>query len=142
MAKELFEFSDRYREAKPAPLATNHTLERGKAFLELITRISVKDRAIALSIVNQFDLCDYNDYKTSQDGTRRHAYKHCVRYLQETGETWQVIVQSDKDGRGYRYLAPAQIGNRAFLPAIPLDIRKAISKRYGVDIPIDGIATG
>ena len=70
MAKELFEFSDRYRKVKPAPLATNHTLERGKAFLELITRISVKDRAIALSIVNQFDLYDYNDYKTSQDGTR------------------------------------------------------------------------
>jgi hypothetical protein len=138
MAKELFEFSDRYREAKPAPLVTNHTLERGKAFLELITRISVKDRAIALSIVNQFDLYDYNDYKTSQDGTRRHVYKHCVRYLQETGETWQFIVQSDKDGRGYRYLAPAQIGNRAFFPVIPSDIRKLISERYGVDIPIDG----
>ncbi len=61
-----------------------------------------------------------------------------MRYLQETGETWQFIVQSDKDGRGYRYLAPAQIGNRAFLPAIPSDIRKAISKRYGVDIPIEG----
>jgi hypothetical protein len=138
MAKELFEFSDRYREAKPAPLATNNTLERGKAFLELITRISVKDRAIALSIVNQFDLYDYNDYKTSQDGVRRHVYCHSVRYKQETGETWQFIVQSDKDGRGYRYLAPAQIGNRAFLPSIPLDIRKAISERYGVDIPIDG----
>lgn len=138
MAKEYFEFSDRYREAKPAPLVINHTLERGKAFLELITRISVESRAIALSIVNQFDLYDYNDYKTSQDGTRRHVYKHCVRYLQETGETWQFIVQTDKDGRGYRYLAPAQIGNRAFLPAIPSDIRKAISERYGVDIPIDG----
>jgi len=138
MAKEYFEFSDRYREAKPAPLQTNHTLERGKAFLELITRISVKERAIAISIVDQFKLYDYNDYKTSQDGKRRHVYKHCVRYLQETGETWQFIVQSDKDGRGYRYLAPAQIGNRAFLPAIPSDIRKAISERYGVDIPIDG----
>ena len=138
MAKEYFEFSDRYREAKPAPLVTNHTLERGKAFLELITRISVKDRAIALSIVNQFDLYDYNDYKTSQDGVRRHVYCHSVRYKQETGETWQFIVQSDKDGRGYRYLAPAQIGNRAFFPVIPSDIRKLISERYGVDIPIDG----
>ena len=119
-------------------LQTNHTLERGKAFLELITRISVKDRAIALSIVNQFDLYDYNDYKTSQDGTRRHVYCHSVRYKQETGETWQFIVQSDKDGRGYRYLAPAQIGNRAFFPVIPSDIRKLISERHSVDIPIDG----
>jgi hypothetical protein len=31
-----------------------------------------------------------------------------------------------------------KIGNRAFLPAIPSDIRKAISKRYGIDIPIEG----
>ena len=138
MAKEYFEISDRYREAKPSPLVTNQTLERGKAFLELITRISIKDRAIALSIVNQFDLYDYNDYKTSQDGKRRHVYCHSVRYIQETGETWQFIVQSDKDGRGYRYLAPSQIGNRAFFPVIPSDIRKLISERYSVDIPIDG----
>ncbi|MBD2152502.1 DUF3854 domain-containing protein [Pseudanabaena sp. FACHB-1277] len=138
MAKEYFEFSDRYREAKPAPLATNHTLERGKAFLERITRISVKDRAIALSIANQFDLYDYNDYKTSQDGKRRHVYCHSVRYLQETGETWQFIVEAPKTEKGYRYLAPAKIGNRAFFPAIPRDIREAISKRYGVKVPTDG----
>ena len=138
MSKKYFEFSDLYRDVKPAPLVTNHTLERGKAFLELITRISVKDRAIALSIVNQFELYDYNDYKTSQDGTRRHVYKHCVRYLQETGETWQFTVQSDKDGRGYRYLAPSQIGNRAFFPVIPSDIRKFISDRCSVDVPLEG----
>lgn len=138
MAKELFEFSDRYREAKPAPLVTNHTLERGKAFLELITRISVKDRAIALSIVNQFELYDYNDYKTSQDGIRRHVYCHSVRYKQETGETWQFIVEAPKTAKGYRYLAPAKIGNRALLPDIPKDIRKAIGKRYGVKVPLEG----
>ena len=138
MAKEYFEFSDRYREAKPAPLVTNHTLERGKAFLELITRISVESRAIALSIVNQFELYDYNDYRTSQDGLRRHVYCHSVRYIQETGETWQFIVESPKTAKGYRYLAPAKIGNRAFLPDVPKDIRKAIGKRYGVKVPLDG----
>jgi hypothetical protein len=138
MAKELFEFSDRYREAKPAPLVTNHTLERGKAFLELITRISVKERAIALSIVNQFDLYDYNDYKTSQDGVRRHVYCHSVRYKQETGETWQFIVEAPKTAKGYRYLAPAKIGNKALLPDVPRDIRKAIGKRNGVKVPLEG----
>ena len=121
-----------------APLQTNHTLERGNAFLDLITRISVNDRAIALSIVNQFDLYDYNDYKALQDGTRRHVYKHCVRYLQETGETWQFVVEDQKNAKGYRYLAPSQNGNRAFFPAIPRDIRRAINKRYGVKVPIDG----
>lgn len=121
-----------------SPLATNNTLERGKAFLDLITRISVESRAIAQSFVNQFDLYDYNDYKSAQDGIRRHQYRHSVRYIQETGETWQFIVESPKTAKGYRYLAPAKIGNRAFLPAIPSDIRKAIGKRYGVQVPLDG----
>ena len=138
MAKEYFEFSDRYREVKPAPLQTNHTLERGKAFLELITRISVNDRAIALSIVNQFDLYDYNDYKTLQDGKRRHVYCHSVRYKQETGETWQFIVEAQNTSKGYRYLSPAKIGNRAFLPDIPRDIRKAIGDRHSVKVPLEG----
>jgi hypothetical protein len=138
MAKEYFEFSDRYREVKPAPLVTNHTLERGKAFLELITRISVESRAIALSIVNQFELYDYNDYLTSLDGKRRHRYWHSVRYLQESGETWQFIRQDDKDPRGYVYRAPLRNGNRAFLPHVPRDIRKAIGKHYGVQVPNSG----
>jgi hypothetical protein len=138
MAKEFFEFSDRYRDVKPAPLATNHTLERGKAFLELITRISTKDRAIAQSFVSQFGLYDYNDYKTSQDGIRRHQYHHAVRYLQESGETWQFIVESEKDKRGYSYLSPNKNGNRAFFPAVPSDIRKAIGDRYEVDVPLVG----
>jgi len=61
-------------------LEQKNTLERGQTFLELITRISTKDRAIAQSFVNQFDLFDYNDYKTAQDGVRRHQYRHAVRY--------------------------------------------------------------
>ena len=138
MAKKFFEFRDRYREAKPALLVTNHTLDRGKAFLDLITRISVKDRTIALSIINQFELYDYNDYLTSLDSKRRHRYWHSVRYLQESGETWQFIRQSDKDKRGYDYRAQLKIGNRAFLPHVPRDIRKAIGKHYGVQVPKDG----
>ena len=119
-------------------LEQKNTLERGQNFLERITRISTKDRAIAQSFVSQFDLYDYNDYKTSQDGIRRHQYHHAVRYLQENGDTWQFIVQSEKDKRGYSYLAPNKNGNRAFFPAIPRDIRRAINKRYGVKVPIDG----
>jgi hypothetical protein len=141
MSKEIFSFESQYREVnKPAiaPLQTNHTLERGQLFLELITQISTNERAIALSIVNQFELYDYNDYKTAQDGVRRHVYCHSVRYLQESGETWQYVVEAPKIPKGYRYLSPAKIGNRAFLPDIPKDIRKAISKRYGVKVPLDG----
>jgi len=133
MSKEFLDYGDRV-----APLQTKHTLERGQLFLELITRISTNDRAIALSLVSQFELFDYSDYKTKQDGVRRHVYTHSVRYLQESGETWQFIVESQKDRRGYAYLAPRKAGNRAFLPSVPSDIRKAIGDRYGVDVPLDG----
>lgn len=142
MSKEHFSFESQSSEVRKtaaiAPLQTNHTLEHGKAFVELITRISVNDRAIALSIVNQFKLYDYNDYLASLDGKRRHRYWHSVMYLQESGETWQFIRQDYKDKRGYVYRAPSKIGNRAFLPAIPSDIRKAIGDRYGVNVPLDG----
>ena len=119
-------------------LQTNHTLERGKAFLELITDISLNKRAIAQSIVNQFELYDYNDYKTMQDGKRRHTYRHSIRYLQENGEAWQFIVESQHDNRGYSYLAPNKAGNRAFLPNVPTDIRKAIGARYQINVPLTG----
>jgi hypothetical protein len=122
----------------PKELQTNNTLERGKAFLELITGISVNNRAIALSIVNQFELYDYNDYLTSLDGKRRHRYWHSVRYLQEGGETWQFIRQDSKDRRGYVYRSPSKLGNRAFFPNVPSDVRKAIGARYGVDVPENG----
>ena len=117
-------------------LETRNTLECGEAFLELITRISTKNRTIDQSIVNQFELYDYSDYQTSQDGVRRHQYRHCVRYIQETGETWQFIVESKKDKRGYSYLAPNKNGNRAFFPAIPADIRGNLP--LGVCVPLEG----
>ena len=119
-------------------LLVKNTLEGGKKFLELITRISTKNRAIAQSFVSQFDLIDYNDYKSAQDGIRRHQYRHAVRYLQENGESWQFIIQSEKDKRGYSYLAPNKAGNIVFFPAVPADIRKAIGDRYKVDVPLDG----
>ena len=121
-------------------LQTNDTLKRGQAFLETIRGISRNNRAISQSITNSFELFDYNDYRTSLDGIRRHSYRHSVRYLQESGETWQFIIESDQDKRGYVYRAPYKSGNRAFLPAIPADIRRKISQRYGVDVPADGDA--
>jgi superfamily II DNA/RNA helicase len=135
----IIQLSDRFQKhLDSTKLEQKNTLERGKTFLELITRISTKDRAIAQSFVSQFDLFDYNDYKTAQDGIRRHQYRHAVKYLQENGETWQFIIESEKDTRGYAYLAPDKNGNRAFFPAVPADIRNLIGNHYKVDVPLDG----
>ena len=58
----ISQLSDRFQKhLDSTKLEQKGTLERGKTFLELITRISLNDRAIAQSFVNQFDLFDYND---------------------------------------------------------------------------------
>lgn len=119
-------------------LETNHTLERGEKFLKLISDICLEQRAIAPSFIKQFELIDYNEIRTEQDGQRRWQKQWCIALKQEDGSVWQYIVESAKDKRGYAYLAPAKVGNRAFKPAIPPDIRRAISKRNNVDVPLEG----
>lgn len=59
----------------------------------------------------------------------------------EDGSIWQAIVSiydSDKE-RPYRYFAPKDNGDRAFLPPVPYNFRLKIAKRYGIsDVPEDG----
>ena len=59
----------------------------------------------------------------------------------EDGSIWQAIVSiydEDKD-RPYRYFAPTNNGDRAFLPPVPYNFRVKIAKRYGIsDVPEDG----
>jgi len=126
---------------KPQPLQTEGTLKRGQEFLEKISNICLTKRAISPSFVSQFELIDRNHERTQADGIRRWAKIWAIPLLQESGEVWQRIVESTKDRRGYVYLSPSIAdggGNRAFLPAIPRDIRMAIGRRYGVDVPLEG----
>ncbi len=60
--------------------------------------------------------------------------------MNEDGSIWQGIVSlwdSEKE-RPYRYLAPKDIGDRAFLPPVPESIRKRIGDIFGVEVPQTG----
>jgi putative DNA primase/helicase len=58
----------------------------------------------------------------------------------EDGTTWQAILSlwDESKNRPYKYLAPTGNGDRVFLPPVPPLIRKRITSRYGVDVPIEG----
>ncbi|MBW4667217.1 MAG: DUF3854 domain-containing protein [Cyanomargarita calcarea GSE-NOS-MK-12-04C] len=60
----------------------------------------------------------------------------------EDGSLWQAIISStdDNSNRPYRYLAPKseENGDRAYLPPIPLEIRRRISQKYGIEVPEEG----
>ncbi|MFN6565448.1 MAG: DUF3854 domain-containing protein [Nostoc sp. ChiSLP01] len=58
----------------------------------------------------------------------------------EDGSVWQAIVGiwDEERQRPYKYLAPTENGDRAFLPPIPPSIRKKIATKYGVEIPTKG----
>lgn len=58
----------------------------------------------------------------------------------EDGSVWQVIISlwDEERNKPYRYLAPKDSGDRAFLPPIPTGIRKKISDKYGIEVPLEG----
>jgi len=58
----------------------------------------------------------------------------------EDGSVWQAIISrwDEEKQRPYQYIAPKGIGDRAFLPPIPPEIRKRIDDRYGIEVPSTG----
>jgi len=61
-------------------------------------------------------------------------------YLQEMGDPWQLKLseQRAKDGKVIKYESIRGQSSRAYLPAIDIETREKISKRYGVLVPIWG----
>jgi len=57
----------------------------------------------------------------------------------EDGSIWQAVVSiwDEERQRPYRYFAPKDIGDRAFLPPVPPSIRKRIGDRYGIEVPME-----
>jgi len=82
-----------------------------------------------------------------QLNTDFHRFSHQVPepvyaafLMNEDGSVWQAIlsVWDDDKNRWYIYRAPKNNGDRAFKPPIPPSIRKKISARYAIEVPMMG----
>ncbi|GAA6621013.1 DUF3854 domain-containing protein [Scytonema sp. NUACC26] len=78
------------------------------------------------------------DYKRFRHQANEPFYAALLK--NEDGSIWQAVVGVWDEGkqRPYTYLAPKGIGDRAFLPPIPENIRKRIATRYGIEVPLEG----
>ncbi|WP_309225749.1 DUF3854 domain-containing protein [Sphaerospermopsis sp. LEGE 08334] len=79
-------------------------------------------------------------WKYTRFGFQANEPLYAAFLKNEDGTTWQAVLSIwDEDRqRPYRYYAPKDIGDRAFLPPIPKNIRKLIGNKYGVEVPEDG----
>jgi Domain of unknown function (DUF3854) len=59
----------------------------------------------------------------------------------EDGSIWQAKLsnpRTDAKGKIQKYETPVGNGAQAFLPDVPVEVRKRIGLRYGVDVPLTG----
>ena len=69
------------------------------------------------------------------------GWNEAAAFVGESGEPWQLrldVPRVSKDGKVGKYESPKNGGARIFFPNIPIDIRKAISQRWGVEVPLTG----
>jgi hypothetical protein len=77
-----------------------------------------------------------------QAGFSRREALHGAAFVSEDGTIWQIKLSRSLDSKGFgkgvkkatKY-APTGNGSRAFLPDIPVEIRRKIGKRYKVEVP-------
>ena len=76
-----------------------------------------------------------------QAGFRTQPWNEAAAFIGEDGEPWQLrldVPRVSKDGKVIKYESVKNGGARIFFPSIPIDIRKAISQRWGVEVPLTG----
>lgn len=82
------------------------------------------------------------NWRVTRFGRQSRASLQAVLLLNEDGPCWQVKLSNPRlnaeKGKPQKYETPVNGGSRAFLPAIPPEIRQLISDRYGVEVPLTG----
>lgn len=69
------------------------------------------------------------------------GWNEAAAFVGEDREPWQLrldVPRVSKDGKVIKYESVKNGGARIFFPSIPIDIRKAISQRWGVEVPLTG----
>ena len=69
------------------------------------------------------------------------ACNEAAAFVGEDSQVWQArldVLRVSKDGKVIKYESVKNGGARIFFPNIPVKMRQAISKRWGVDVPLTG----
>jgi hypothetical protein len=82
------------------------------------------------------------NWNVTRFGYQARTNLYAILLINEDGFCWQAKLsqprQDTKKGKVQKYETPIGNGSRAYLPAIPPQIRQLISRRYGVDVPSSG----
>jgi hypothetical protein len=76
-----------------------------------------------------------------QRGFRLQSFNEAVEGVNENGEVWQVkldVPRVSKDGKSPKYESPKGKGAQIYKPSVPARIRKLMSTKFGVDVPLMG----
>ncbi|MCY7283058.1 MAG: DUF3854 domain-containing protein, partial [Cyanobacteria bacterium CAN_BIN43] len=85
---------------------------------------------------------DALNWRYTRFGQRTREALQAALLLNEDGSCWQAKLSRPivdfKKGKSRKYETPKGNGARAFLPPLPPDIRKRISDRYAIEVPLSG----
>ena len=149
MAKEYFEFSDRYREAKPALLVTNHTLETFEkaTYREWIELSGIDPDLYRLNVecvpdeIQSYggdvsrpieDALNWNPSRWSLKGKQRN-YGAIIR--SHDGSVFQVKLSKprlNKEGKTLKYETPQETSTKPFYATITFNTWLKVAKRQNV----------
>jgi len=72
-----------------------------------------------------------------------HNFGITAFFINEDGTDWQAKPEhplTDRKGKAQKYQTPKNQGSRAYLPPVGRSTRRAISNRYGCEVPPSGIS--
>ena len=82
------------------------------------------------------------NWNVTRFGYQARTNLYAILLLNEDGFCWQAKLshprQDTEKGKIQKYETPVGNGSRAYLPAIPSEVRQLISHRYGVEVPLFG----
>jgi hypothetical protein len=82
------------------------------------------------------------NWNVTRFGYQARINLYAILLVNEDGFCWQAKLshprQDAKKGKIQKYETPVGNGSRAYLPAIPSEIRSLISDRYSVEVPLFG----
>lgn len=96
--------------------------------VEFVTDTATDPSRDAVFPIHQFLNWDANKFSKWKKRTQE-----ALLMYNEDSTPWQAILDSPHKKKPYRYMAPRDMGNKAFLPDVPHDARLNVMSRYSIE---------